>query len=141
MRAAIIDYLPWLLSAVTIWMTLLAGNKHRLAWAIGLCNQALWLGWIIAAEAWGLLPMNLALWVVYGRNHLKWARQPDPLADRPPISQLFVSDDVPLWKQVDDLFGKHGVEGPPWRLRDELVTHLSWARFAQRLLAGGARKS
>jgi hypothetical protein len=73
-RAAVVDYLPWLLSAITIWMTVLAGNKHPSAWAIGLANQALWLGWIIASGAWGLLPMNLALWLVYGRNHLKWTR-------------------------------------------------------------------
>ena len=35
------EWLPWLMSAITIWMTLLAGNKHRSAWLIGLDNQAL----------------------------------------------------------------------------------------------------
>jgi hypothetical protein len=65
-------YLPWLLSAITIWMTLLAGNKHPRAWEVGLVNQALWLGWIVATANWGFLPMNVALWVVYMRNHLKW---------------------------------------------------------------------
>lgn len=74
MRSAVVFYLPWLLSAVTIWMNLMAGNKHRLAWVIGLGNQALWLFWIVVAEAWGFLPMNLALWAVYARNHLKWSR-------------------------------------------------------------------
>ena len=64
--------LPWLLSAITIYMTILAGNKHRNAWLFGLGNQALWLVWIITTGAWGLIPMNLALWVVYARNHLKW---------------------------------------------------------------------
>lgn len=75
---AIRDYLPWLLSVITIWMTLLAGNKHPLAWAVGLGNQALWLIWIIVTANWGLLPMNLALWVVYGRNHLRWMRGAAP---------------------------------------------------------------
>lgn len=70
---AIRVYLPWLLSALTIWMTLLAGNKHPRAWLIGLANQFLWLVWISVTASWGLLPMNLALWVVYSRNHLKWA--------------------------------------------------------------------
>lgn len=70
---AIRVYLPWLLSALTIWMTLLAGNKHPRAWLIGLANQFLWLVWISVTGLWGLLPMNLALWVVYSRNHLKWA--------------------------------------------------------------------
>lgn len=68
----IVTYLPWALSAITIYSMLLAGNKRRGAWAVGLANQALWLLWIVLAGAWGLLPMNLALWVVYSRNFLKW---------------------------------------------------------------------
>lgn len=74
----IVTYLPWLMSAITIWMTMLAGNKHRNAWAIGLCNQALWLLWIITVGAWGLLPMNAALWIVYARNHIKWRKLGTP---------------------------------------------------------------
>ena len=72
MRDHVITYLPWLLSVITIWMTVLAGNKHSSAWLVGLANQALWLGWIVASASWGLLPMNIALWIVYGRNHWKW---------------------------------------------------------------------
>lgn len=68
----VLSLLPWLMSALTIWMTLLAGNKHRSAWVVGLVNQALWLTWIVATHNWGLLPMNAALWVVYARNHIKW---------------------------------------------------------------------
>ena len=75
MRTAIITYMPWLLSAITIYMTILAGNKTRWAWLLGLGNQALWLVWITASSAWGLLPMNIALWIVYARNHLKWSKQ------------------------------------------------------------------
>lgn len=68
--------LPWILSAITIWQSLLAGNKNKQAWVLGLCNQALWLAWIIAVEAWGLMPLNIALWVVYIRNHYKWQETP-----------------------------------------------------------------
>jgi hypothetical protein len=75
MRQAIIVYLPWILSAVTIWMTLLAGNKHKSAWLVGLANQALWAVWIVVSQNWGLVPLNLALWLVYGRNHLKWRKE------------------------------------------------------------------
>lgn len=70
--AQLFALMPWLMSAITIWMTVLAGNKHRLAWAVGLFNQALWLTWIVGTASWGFLPMNLALWLVYARNHLKW---------------------------------------------------------------------
>lgn len=73
MKDLIVQYLPWLLSAITIWMFLLAGNKSKIAWIVGLCNQFLWLIWIVFSASWGLLPMNLALWIVYSRNHLKWA--------------------------------------------------------------------
>ena len=71
-REHIVAYLPWLLSVITIWMTVLAGNKHSSAWLVGLANQALWFGWIVASASWGLLRMNIALWIVYGRNHWKW---------------------------------------------------------------------
>lgn len=72
MSESVTTYLLWLLSVITIWMTVLAGNKHPNAWFVGLVNQALWLVWIVASQSWGLLPMNLAPWIVYGRNHLKW---------------------------------------------------------------------
>lgn len=74
MGDAIVKYLPWLLSAITIWMTLLAGNKHPNAWLIGLGNQLLWAIWIIASASWGLIPLNIALWIVYARNHFKWQK-------------------------------------------------------------------
>lgn len=72
MKNIAITYLPYLLSLITIYSMLLAGNKKRGAWAVGLVNQLLWLVWICLTATWGLLPMNLALWVVYGRNYLKW---------------------------------------------------------------------
>ena len=74
MLALILTFLPWLMSAVTIYMTVLAGNKAPHAWAVGLGNQALWLFWIIATGTWGFLPMNIALWIVYARNQWKWSR-------------------------------------------------------------------
>jgi len=67
-------YLPWLLSAITIYTMFLAGDRDKNTWLVGLANQALWLTWIIASASWGLMPMNIALWIVYARNHLKWQR-------------------------------------------------------------------
>ncbi|MBB5051135.1 hypothetical protein HNQ36_001089 [Afipia massiliensis] len=74
MNYAIANYLPYVLSAITIWMTLLAGNLHRKAWLVGLLNQALWLLWILTTASWGFIPLNIALWIVYARNHFRWAR-------------------------------------------------------------------
>jgi succinate dehydrogenase hydrophobic anchor subunit len=66
------EIIPYILSAITIYMFLLAGNKKRSAWIVGLVNQALWLAWILLTQTWGLLPMNIALWIVYTRNYIKW---------------------------------------------------------------------
>jgi hypothetical protein len=35
-------------------------------------NQILWMTWIIASQTWGLVPMSIALAIVYARNHFKW---------------------------------------------------------------------
>lgn len=74
MKDFIVQNLPWLLSAITIYSMLLAGNKRRGAWIVGLFNQMLWGVWIILSESWGLIPMNIALWVVYARNYIKWSK-------------------------------------------------------------------
>ncbi len=70
--ALAVEYLPWLLSVITIYMTILAGNNDPMAWIVGMFGQAAWLFWIIASEAWGLVPMNIVLWGLYGRNLRKW---------------------------------------------------------------------
>lgn len=75
MTNAIIVYLPYLLSAITIMQLFLTGNKHRHSWLVGLGNQCLWLTWILVSANYGLLPMNAAIWVMYTRNHFKWRRE------------------------------------------------------------------
>ena len=65
-------FLPYILSALTIYSMFLAGDKKKSAWIVGLANQALWLVWIFSIQSWGLLPMNIALWIVYIRNLRKW---------------------------------------------------------------------
>jgi hypothetical protein len=74
MRSAIITYTPWLLSAFTIAVMVLAGNKHRSTWIVGLIAQAFWIIWICASENWGLFPSSIALVAVYVRNHIKWLK-------------------------------------------------------------------
>lgn len=73
------EYLPWLLSAITIALTVLIGNKWRFAWLFGLGGQGLWLLWIACSREWGFLPLTLTLTVLYARNHLLW-RDPGALA-------------------------------------------------------------
>lgn len=68
-------YLPWLMSAITIYMTVLAGNKSHHSWAVGLVNQVLWIIWIITTANYGFLPMTVTLCIVYARNHIKWMKE------------------------------------------------------------------
>lgn len=72
MKELIIVYLPYILSIITAYTMLLAGNKRAGAWLVGLLNQVLWLTWIIVSETWGLLPMTAVMVIVYIRNYIKW---------------------------------------------------------------------
>lgn len=67
--------IPYFLSIITIYMSFLAGNKKSYTWKIGLLGQALWLVWIIMSKTWGLLPLNIALWIMYFRNNIKWSEK------------------------------------------------------------------
>ena len=64
--------IPLATSVVTLIGMWLAGSGSWKGWAVGLGNQALWLAFIFAFGAWGLLPLSAALIVVYTRNLLRW---------------------------------------------------------------------
>lgn len=74
----IFNIFPLFLSAITIKMTIMAGNLSKNAWLLGLFNQLLWLIWVLYTGLngregnMGFLPMNLAFWYVYYKNHVKW---------------------------------------------------------------------
>lgn len=72
---ALATYLPWLLSALSLIMSVLTGNKWRYVWLFGIGIQFVWILWIAVAKAYGFLPLCLALFVIYGRNHLKWRKE------------------------------------------------------------------
>ncbi|GER16698.1 hypothetical protein [Variovorax boronicumulans] len=91
MKEHVITFLPLLLSCITVGQILMAGNLHRWTWLVALANQALWFGWIAISAQWGFLPMNLALWAVYVRNHLKWARDSSTRGDAVTASKAFNS--------------------------------------------------
>jgi hypothetical protein len=67
MSAAVV-VLPWLLSAWTLGAMWLAGGRPRAGWKLALAGQALWTAYTFAAGAWGFLPLNIGLTVVYYRN-------------------------------------------------------------------------
>lgn len=64
--------MTYILSIITIITMVLAGNKSRWAWVIGLGNQALWGFYIVHTGQWGLSLMTAAITIVYARNLAKW---------------------------------------------------------------------
>ena len=65
--------IPWITSAATLLAVWLNGRNVRLSWKISLLNQAIWLVFIVTYDAWGLLPLTLALSAIFAR-HLRRTR-------------------------------------------------------------------
>lgn len=72
----VVEYTPWLLSALTIQVNIWAGKNHKFTWLLGLVNCVFWIIWSVAIEAWGLMPLNIVLLFVFTNNHLKWNKKP-----------------------------------------------------------------
>ena len=70
----VFDVLPWVLSCLTLATMWLAGSKNIWAWYIGIPSQGLWLILDIHYQAWGLIPIAVALTFIYARNLRAWRR-------------------------------------------------------------------
>ena len=67
--------LPLALSANTIALMWLVGNRRVLGWWLAVGGQVGWFAFIVIFRAWGLFPMAVALTVTYVRNLVKWRRE------------------------------------------------------------------
>jgi hypothetical protein len=67
--------IPWLTSAGTLLGIYLTGKKRWQGWAVGLANQAVWITFIVLFDAWGLLPLAVALIGLYAKNLIGWRRE------------------------------------------------------------------
>jgi hypothetical protein len=76
------EFLPWVTSANTLWAVWLNGRNVRLSWKVSLANQALWLVFIVAFGAWGLLPLTLSLAAVFA-SHLTRPQNSAPAGGTP----------------------------------------------------------
>lgn len=75
--------LPFATGVMTLFAMWLTGSKRSAGWAVGLANQGLWAWFVVAFEAWGLLPLTVALTVIYARNLLRWRREDRQAAEAP----------------------------------------------------------
>lgn len=63
-----LQLLPWVLSAWTLGAMWLAGSNPRVGWTVALAGQLPWTAYTVLASAWGFLPLNIGLTIVYYRN-------------------------------------------------------------------------
>ncbi len=69
--------ISWVTSAGTLLAVWLTGRNLRLSWKVSLVNQGIWLVFIITYDAWGLLPLTLALSGIFS-HHLWRTREALP---------------------------------------------------------------
>lgn len=67
-----IQILGWVISTISIAAMELHIRKRWYGWAISLFNQVLWIIYIVGMEAWGLLPLWLAIVIQAIRGMVKW---------------------------------------------------------------------
>lgn len=68
----VLNWMPYVLSFIGVFMIVKAGDMKRVAWLIGLAAQVLWFIWINVSGNYGFLIQNFALVVAYTRNYYKW---------------------------------------------------------------------
>ena len=67
--------MSWILSATSVAMMLLMGNRNKWGPRLGLINQILWLVYAISLKEWGLIPGVIMYTIVHTRNLIKWEKE------------------------------------------------------------------
>jgi len=68
-----------ILTIISMWML---GNRSIWGWYVSLLSQFLWLAFIIMTRTWGLLPLNVAMWVNCIHGIRKWSKpEPKPIVE------------------------------------------------------------
>lgn len=75
MREQLIHIFPWVLSAETIVMMYMTGNKNKNGWLLGIFLQILWFIYIFIAKVWGFLPITIAMCGITIRNYYLWDKE------------------------------------------------------------------
>ena len=60
------------ISIITIIYMWMLSRKMKAGLYVGLVAQVLWVAYIVINHAWGLLPLNVALWFICISGILKW---------------------------------------------------------------------
>jgi nicotinamide riboside transporter PnuC len=66
--------LPYIASSMTLLGMWLISQKRSVGWIVGLINQGIWILFDFMYNAFGLLPLQLVLIVIYTNALIKWRR-------------------------------------------------------------------
>lgn len=67
--------MPFGISVLTGIHMYLVGNLWKYSWLYGIVMQGIWLIWVFVSKQYGFLPLNVALIIIYTRNHMRWMKQ------------------------------------------------------------------
>lgn len=70
----IFQYMDWVVCLTTIICVELQIHRKWYAWVFSLLNQFIWLAFIICKGQYGLLPLNVVMWVQNTRGLISWLR-------------------------------------------------------------------
>ena len=71
--------MDWIVGITTVISVELMIRRKWYAWLVSLANQFVWLTYIIVAKQWGLLPLNLVMFVQNTRGLISWLRNKEEL--------------------------------------------------------------
>lgn len=69
------EYLDWITGLVTLVGVWLTGKKKWQGQAVQFLAQGFWLALIAQRRLWGLIPLEVCLIYLYGKNTLDWFRE------------------------------------------------------------------
>ena len=59
---------------ITVWIY---GNRSRKAPIVGMVGQMLWWWLTISQSMWGLIPLNVVMFIIHIRNYIRMKREDD----------------------------------------------------------------
>ena len=71
------EYMDWIVGFTTLISVELMIRRKWYAWVTAILNQFVWLTYIYYEDQWGLLPLNIALFIMNTRGLLAWLRTED----------------------------------------------------------------
>lgn len=64
--------MDWVLSVTTLICIELNVRKVWWSYLLALANQVVWTIFIVTSQKWGLLPLNIALYIMNTRAAIRW---------------------------------------------------------------------